>query len=106
MSRALIQLPPRLAAGVPFEVRVLVQHAMETGYRSSDGGERLPRDLIRRFDCQLDGVTVFAADLFAAVSANPFLSFWLQLERDGTLSFEWLGDRGFLHRESRELKLS
>lgn len=102
-SRAVITLPARVAAGEAFEVRVTVAHAMETGYRSSDAGARLPRDLVRHFECQLDGETVFAAELFAAVSANPYLSFWLRARRSGSLNFVWQGDHGFEHRETRPL---
>lgn len=105
-TRAVITLPGAVMAGEAFEVRATVAHAMETGYRTSDGGRRLPRDLVRRFECRLDGELVFAADLFAAVSANPYLAFWLQAERAGTLSFFWLGDNGFEHRESRPLSVA
>ena len=105
-TRAVITLPAVLRAGEPFEVKATVAHAMETGYRSSDDGTRLPRDLVRRFECRFDGELVFAADLFAAVSANPYLAFWLRVDRPGELSFRWHGDRGFEHRETRLLNLA
>jgi sulfur-oxidizing protein SoxZ len=102
-ARAVIHLPARVAAGQAFEVRATVAHAMETGYRNDDAGNRLARDLVRRFECRLDGELVFSADLFAAVSANPYLSFWLQAGKSGELSFRWQGDQGFEHREVRAL---
>lgn len=105
-TRAVITLPAGIKAGEPFEVRATVAHAMETGYRSSDEGARLPRDLVRRFECRLDGELVFAAGLFAAVSANPYLAFWLRARRSGELSFAWLGDNGFEHRETRPLTVA
>ena len=67
---------------------------------------RLPRDLVRRFECRLDGELVFAADLFAAVSANPYLAFWLRAQRSGELSFVWRGDNGFEHREGPRLAVA
>jgi len=105
-TRAVITLPAAIKAGVAFEVRATVAHAMETGYRSSDDGSRLARDLVRRFECRLDGEFVFAADLYAAVSANPYLAFWMRADRAGELSFVWRGDNGFEHRESRTLTLT
>ncbi|MDG0854195.1 thiosulfate oxidation carrier complex protein SoxZ [Roseateles puraquae] len=102
-ARAVIHLPARVTAGQPFEVRATVAHAMETGYRNDDGGNRLPRDLVRRFECRLEGELVFSAELFAAVSANPYLSFWMQTSKSGELSFVWQGDQGFEHREVRVL---
>lgn len=104
--RAVITLPAAVKAGEPFEVRATVAHAMETGYRNDDAGTRLPRDLVRRFECRLAGELVFAADLFAAVSANPYVAFWLQVSQPGELSFAWLGDQGFEHREVRALTLA
>lgn len=103
MARAVVTLPERVAAGVAFEVRATIAHAMETGYRSGDDGARLPRDLVRHFECKLDGETVFEAQLFAAVSANPWLSFWLKARRSGELSFSWRGDNGFEHTLTRAL---
>ena len=105
-TRAVITLPAAIKAGEAFEVRATVAHAMETGYRSSDEGARLPRDLVRRFECRLDGELVFTADLFAAISANPYLAFWLRADKPGELGFVWRGDNGFEHRETRTLTLA
>lgn len=105
-TRAVITVPTAVKPGVAFEVRATVAHAMETGYRSSDEGARLARDLVRRFECRLDGELVFAADLFAAISANPYLSFWMRVDRGGELTFLWRGDNGFEHRETRSLRLA
>lgn len=101
--RAVITLPAAVRPGEPFEVRATVAHAMETGYRNDDTGARLPRDLVRRLECRLDGELVVAVDLFAAISANPYVSFWMQVPRGGELSFVWRGDNGFEHREVRAL---
>lgn len=105
-TRAVITLPATVAAGQAFEVRATVAHAMETGYRNDDAGVRLPRDLVRRFECRLEGELVLAADLFAAISANPYVAFWMQAERSGELSFIWRGDNGFEHREVRRLTVA
>lgn len=104
-ARAVITLPATIRAGEAFEVRATVAHAMETGYRSSDDGSRLARDLVRRFECRLDGELVFAADLYAAISANPYVAFWMRADQPGELSFAWQGDKGFEHRETRSLNV-
>ena len=105
-TRAVITLPAAIKAGEPFEVRATVAHSMETGYRASDEGNGLPRDLIRRFECRLDRELVFAADLFAAVSANPYVAFWVRADKSGELTFVWRGDKGFEHRETRRLTVA
>ena len=69
--RAILTAPASVRAGEVVEIRALIQHTMETGYRLGANGEELPRDLVRRVECRFDGELVFAADLHAAISANP-----------------------------------
>ena len=98
--RAILTAPASARLGDVVEVRALAQHPMETGYRRSSEGELLPRDLVRRVECHFEGELVFAADLHAAISANPYLAFYLKLPRSGTLTVHWTGDRGVAHSES------
>lgn len=99
-TRALIHMPRQARAGEVIEIRTLVQHAMETGYRVDASGQSIARDLIRRFECRFSGEPVFEADLHAAIAANPYLAFHFRASRSGTLEFIWRGDRGYEHRES------
>lgn len=98
--RALVTLPPQLRRAEPFEVRLLVAHLMETGHRADALGQRVPRDILRRVECRLDGELVFAADLHAAIAANPYIAFPLVVQGEGTLVVSWSGDRGFAHSVS------
>lgn len=104
--RSIIHLPKSAHAGDIIAVRVLVQHPMETGYRSSALGEPLARDIIRRVECRFEGEQVFAAELFPAIAANPSLAFFLRATRSGTLTVEWRGDNGFAHTDSASLALA
>ena len=105
MARVLISLPARVARGEVFEIKTLIQHPMETGYRPGASGEVLPRDIIRRFACAYNGEEVFAAELSPAVAANPFLSFTTVATESGTLSFTWTGDNGFSQTETRPIEV-
>lgn len=99
-TRAIVQVPERLRRGVAFQVRTLLSHPMESGHRADGRGGRVPRDIVRRMEARLDdGRLVFAADLHAAVAANPFVAFWLSVSGSGTLALSWTGDNGFAHRE-------
>jgi sulfur-oxidizing protein SoxZ len=106
MARALIQVPPTARHGEVIEIRTLIGHPMETGYRPDANGLLLPRDIIRRFSCRYNGETVFEAELFAAVAANPYLAFHTVAMASGTLNFRWEGDQGFLHTESVQLAVT
>ncbi len=106
MARTLITLPAEVHHGDVIEIRCLIQHPMETGFRSGDDGQRLPRNLIRRFRCFYRGEQVFGAELYAAVAANPLISFWLRVGDGGELRFSWEGDQGFSQSETRTLTVS
>lgn len=94
MARALIRVPKEVRAGEPFEVRVLLSHPMESGQRRNERGEIVPRMIINRFACTLDGEEVFSAELFPAIAANPYLAFHAVAEKSGTLTLAWTDDEG------------
>ena len=105
MARALIHMPAAAKRGEVIEIRALIGHPMETGYRPGAGGEVLPRDIVRRFACAYNGEEVFAAELSPALSANPFLSFTAVAEESGSLTFTWTGDNGFSQTEVRQISV-
>jgi sulfur-oxidizing protein SoxZ len=105
-ARVLITLPLTARRGEVVEIRTLIAHPMETGHRVDAAGRTVPRDILRRFTCRLDGETVFAAELHAAIAANPYIAFSLVATASGTLVFEWEGDHGFAHAETRPLHVA
>ncbi|HXJ84126.1 MAG TPA: thiosulfate oxidation carrier complex protein SoxZ [Candidatus Methylomirabilis sp.] len=100
MANALVNVPPRARRGEIIEIKTLVSHAMETGYRRSQLGAPIPRDIIRRFVCTYNGTEVFRADLYPAIAANPFFAFSTVAAESGTIEFHWTGDNGFSMTES------
>jgi sulfur-oxidizing protein SoxZ len=98
-TRTLVHVPAAKQAEV-IEIRATIAHPMETGLRPDPQGQLVPRDIVTRVECTLDGVRVFAADLYPAVAANPFIAFTLRADKPGTLVFTWIGDRGFRHTET------
>lgn len=104
--RTLISVPRTARRGEVIEIRVTIAHPMETGYRPGADGKRLPRDIIRRFSCRYEGEVVFTADLYPAVSANPYLAFHTMATDTGTLEFRWEGDNGFAHAERAMLTVT
>lgn len=100
MASALINVPPRARRGQIIEVKTLISHPMETGYRRSQLGALFPRDIIRIFVCTYNGTEVFRAELHPAIAANPFIAFSTVATESGTLAFHWTGDNGFSVTES------
>ncbi|MBV9814260.1 MAG: thiosulfate oxidation carrier complex protein SoxZ [Alphaproteobacteria bacterium] len=103
MARVLINLPQRAKRGDIMEIKTLIQHPMETGYRLDNEGVAIPRDIINRFTCTYNGDEVFQAELFPAISANPFLAFSTVATESGELVFSWTDDRGQTQTETRQI---
>ncbi|HEY7648514.1 MAG TPA: thiosulfate oxidation carrier complex protein SoxZ [Methylomirabilota bacterium] len=106
MASALINVPERAKRGEIIEIKTLVSHPMETGYRRTQLGAAIPRDIIRTFVCAYNGTEVFRADLHPAISANPFIVFSTIAIESGTLAFHWTGDNGFSVTESAKIDVS
>lgn len=100
MTAALLNVPARAGRGEVIEIKTLISHAMETGYRRSQLGARVPRDIIRLFVCTYNGTEIFRAELHPAIAANPFIAFSTVATESGTLAFHWTGDNGFSVTES------
>lgn len=100
MARTLITIPPGVKRGDVVEIRTLIAHPMETGHRNDGEGRLVPRDILRRFRCEYDGVVIFEAELHPAIAANPYLAFTTVAQASGTLRFVWEGDQGFVQTET------
>jgi sulfur-oxidizing protein SoxZ len=103
MASALINVPARAKRGEIIEIKTLMSHIMETGYRRTAAGELVPRDIITSFSCRYNGVEIFRADLFPAIAANPFISFFTVATESGKFEFNWTGDRGFAETASASI---
>ncbi len=103
MASSLINVPARAKRGEIIEIKTLMSHIMETGFRRTVTGELVPRNIITGFSCRYNGVEVFRADLFPAIAANPFISFSTVATESGTFDFHWIGDRGFSETASASI---
>lgn len=93
MTRVVVSMPATAKRGEVIEIRTLAGHEMETGFRRTQNGELIPRDILTAFSCRYNGVEVFRADLHPAIAANPLISFSTVATESGTLEFHWTGDR-------------
>ncbi len=94
MARALINVPAKAKRGEIIEIKTLMAHPMETGFRTGVDGKLVPRDIITQFVCTYNGEVVFSAELFPAITANPFLAFTTIATESGALVFSWTDNHG------------
>ena len=106
MSNALVTVPPTAKRGEIIEIKTLVSHTMETGYRRTERGTSIPRDIVRLFVCSYNGVEIFSAELHPAISANPYIAFSTVATESGTIAFHWKGDNGFAVSSSATITVS
>jgi sulfur-oxidizing protein SoxZ len=105
MASALINVPRKAKRGDIIEIKTLMSHIMETGYRHTASGQLVPRDIITSFTCRYNGTEIFRADLFPAIAANPFVTFFTVARESGKLEFEWIGDNGFSETASATISV-
>lgn len=92
MALARIQLPREAKRGEVIEVRIIIQHAMETGFRRDAAGQRVPRNAIHSLVCRYNGAEVFRATMSTGIAANPMLRFYTRALESGELEFWWIDD--------------
>ena len=94
-SKPRIKIPKSAKVGDVIEIKTLITHKMETGLRKDRAtGKLVPRDIINSFVAKFNGEEVFRTALHPAVSANPYLSFFVTVPGAGEFEFLWIDDTG------------
>ena len=106
MTRALVNVPKTAKRGEIIEIRAMIQHVMETGYREGPNGVVIPRNIIKRFVCKYAGEEIFSAELFPAIAANPYVAFSTVATDSGTITFEWADDKGEVQTTTAEITVT
>ena len=100
MTNVLINAPKTARKGEVIELKALIMHTMETGFRPGTNGRIIPRNIIERFTASWNGSEIFRMDFSPAISANPFVTFFVVASESGKITFRWTGDEGFVAEES------
>ena len=93
-----LSLKGELKLGATVQAVLLIGHAMESGFRVLDLGQRVPKNVIERITVLLDKAPVLTMETGIGISANPYFSFPISLPLSATtplvLSIAWVDDRG------------
>jgi sulfur-oxidizing protein SoxZ len=103
---AIVNVPAQAKRGEVIEIRTLARHVMETGFRRTQLGELIPRDILTSFVCTYNGAEIFRAELHPALAANPLLTFTTVATETGTIAFTWTGDKGFAVTETATITVT
>jgi sulfur-oxidizing protein SoxZ len=91
---ARVQVPAEVKRGEAMEIRVAIQHPMETGFRFDLMGRAIPKNVINSFVARYNGQEIFRAEMGSGVAANPFLQFYTLAEASGEIEVSWVDDAG------------
>ena len=101
-----VRLTENPKRGELVEIRAMIMHPMESGYRLDNVGQPIPRHIIELFTCAYDGKQVFRANLHPAVSANPYFVFYILATHSADLRFNWVDDHGETAMHSVRLEVA
>jgi sulfur-oxidizing protein SoxZ len=91
---ARLRVPDSAKAGEVVEVRLLIQHDMETGFRRDVEGRAVPMNVITEVRARYGGDEVFRAELGSGISAHPYLAFHVRAVKPGEIRVEWVDTAG------------
>ena len=106
MPNTRIRVPKTAKAGDVVEVRAIIQHPMENGFRLNSQGTEIPVEIVTDFVCSYDGAEVFRVRLEPGLSANPYFSFQLRATRTGPVDFWWRDQHGVVTEASEQLEVT
>lgn len=101
-----IAAPKSAKRGEIIELKSLIQHDMESGYRMSAQGEPIPMKILTKFECFYNKDVVFEAEFFRGMAANPFLTFYTTATVSGTLRFFYTEQTGATFEEQVEITVT
>ena len=98
-----VSVPESVAPEAAAEIRTIIGHPMETGFRHDVHGLLIPVRIAETFRCMVNGETAFSVQLEPAVAANPYFAFKLRGEKSSELRFEWVDTSGEVYSADSEL---
>ena len=89
-NKLYLKLPEQVQRGDEVFVRAKIDHDMESGWRTTQEGNTVPKNLIREFICLYNGKEVFRASFDAGMSPNPYIGFYIRASESGTIDCTWV----------------
>jgi sulfur-oxidizing protein SoxZ len=96
-------MPDTAKKGEIVDIKAILRHPMETGYRVDRVGQKIPRNIVTELTVTYNGTEVLRWHLQPGIAANPYIGFSTVATETGELVFTWRDDRGQVISESRSL---
>ncbi len=101
-----VKVPKTAAAGEIVTIKSLISHKMESGQRKDADGNIIPRSIINRFTCDLNGVNVIDVAMEPGISTNPYFEFDVRVDAAGEFKFTWYDDDGSVYEDVKPIAIA
>jgi sulfur-oxidizing protein SoxZ len=101
-----VKTPKSAKAGEVVTIKTLISHPMESGQRKDSSGNVIPRSIINRFTCELNGAMVIDVTMEPAISTNPYIEFDAKVDAAGEFKFTWYDDDGSVYEDVKAIELA
>lgn len=100
-----VKVPKSAAVGEVVTIKALISHKMESGQRKDADGKVIPRSIINRFTCDLNGANVVDVAIEPGVSTNPYFEFDAKIDAAGEFKFTWYDDDGSIYEDTKPIAI-
>ena len=106
-GKAWVRLPENPKRGEPVEIRAMIMHPMESGFRLDNVGRPIPRHIVETASpAPTAARKCFARSCIPAMSTNPYFVFYVVAAQSADLLFTWTDDRGGVATHTVRLEVS
>jgi len=106
LAKARVSMPEQAKAGEIIEIKTLIRHRMETGYRVDSVGKKIPRHIVTKLEVSYAGEQIFAMDFTQGVAANPYVAFTTRAIETGDFDVLWKDSEGAVVRVEKKLTVT
>ena len=98
-----INIPSPVKQGEIIEIKTMIMHPMETGFRVDSMAKPYPKRIIHTFECLYNGEEVVRMELNSGIAAKPLITFIIEAVESGELLFRWHDDNGEVYTKTGRL---
>ncbi|MBL0123061.1 MAG: thiosulfate oxidation carrier complex protein SoxZ [Betaproteobacteria bacterium] len=92
MALARLSVQEKATRGEIVPVRLVILHAMESGFRLDANGQTIAKNVIRAITCRYAAREVWRAELSSGIAANPYFEFFVRADVSGDIEVVWEDD--------------
>jgi sulfur-oxidizing protein SoxZ len=92
MALARLSVQEKATRGEIVPVRLVILHAMESGFRLDADGRAFAKNVIRLVVCRYAGREVWRAEFSSGIAANPLMEFFIRADGSGDIELTWEDD--------------